>query len=171
MLLRTYREEDAAELFETVNSSRAYLAPWLSWVSKTTKQEHSLQFIQQSQHELHTQQSLAMGIFIDGKLAGGIGMHQWEHALKRAQLGYWLAKAHSGKGIVARSIQALAQHLFDNVGLNKLEIHFVAANKRSAKVAERLGCKVEGIIRQGTIRNGIVEDLIITGLLKSEFQR
>jgi RimJ/RimL family protein N-acetyltransferase len=43
------------------------------------------------------------------------------------------------------------------------------SNKRSAKVAERLGCKVEGVIRQSYFMNGRLDDLVITGLLKTEW--
>ena len=52
--------------------------------------------------------------------------------------------------------------------MNKIEIHFVRTNERSAKIAERLGFKIEGIIRQSTIRNGMPEDVVVAGLLKSE---
>lgn len=168
LLLRTYREEDAAALFDAVNNSRAHLAPWLDWVAKTTKPEHSLQFIKQSLHEQHNQESLAMGIFYNGAIVGGIGMHKWDQPTRRAQIGYWLAKEHEGKGIVTRCAARLADHLFDVIGLNKIELHFVPANKRSAKVAERLGCRIEGIIRQSILRNGMPEDIVVTGLLKSE---
>ncbi len=59
-------------------------------------------------------------------------------------------------------------YLFEKIGLNKIEIHFLPTNKPSAKVAERLGFKVEGIIRQSVMRNGKPEDMVITGLLRSE---
>jgi len=168
--LRSYTAKDAQPLFDAVSYSRQHLHPWLDWVDKTTKPEHSLQFIQQSIHQLNTQEGLTLGIFYDEKIIGGIGMHQWEHNLKRAQVGYWITKEYEGKGIMSVCLEKFADFLFYKTGLNKLEIHFVPANKRSAKLAERLGFKVEGVIRQGFIRNGMPEDLVITGLLKSEWQ-
>ena len=59
--------------------------------------------------------------------------------------------------------------LFNKVSLNKIEIRFIPHNTRSAKVAERLGCKVEGILRQSYLKDGKLEDLVVTGLLKSEW--
>lgn len=171
ILLRSHHVDDAQELFNAVNSSRKHLQPWLEWVDKTTKPEHSLQFIQQAMHQLNAQESLAMGIFYNDKIIGGIGMHHWDRPTKRAQLGYWIVKDYEGKGIINKCLVRFIDFLFEKIGVNKLEIHFIAANKRSARVAERLGCKIEGIIRQSYLRNGKPEDIVITGLLKTEWKQ
>lgn len=169
ILLRTYEVADAQELFDAVNNSRKHLNPWLDWVSKTTKPEHSLQFIQNSFQWQNNQQALALGIFENDKIIGGIGMHQWDQETKRAQIGYWISSGYEGKGIVSHSLVKFIEYLFDKIGLNKIEIHFLQANKRSAKVATRLGFKVEGIIRQSILRNGMPHDVIVAGLLRSEW--
>jgi ribosomal-protein-serine acetyltransferase len=169
LLLRTYEVDDAPALFDAVNQSRSHLHPWLTWVDKATKPEHSLQFIQQSLHELNMQESLALGIFYDAQIIGGVGMHNRDLQTKRAQVGYWISKEYEGKGIIHKCLQEFIKFLFEKIGLNKIEIHFIPANKRSAKVASHLGCKIEGIIRQSIIRNGIAQDVVIAGLLKSEW--
>jgi ribosomal-protein-serine acetyltransferase len=168
-LLRTYEADDARELFNVINGSRQHLHPWLDWVDKTTKPEHSAQFIQQSLHEANMQEGLALGIFLDERIAGGVGMHHWDLTTKRAQIGYWIAKEHEGKGIITKCLIKFIDFLFEKTGLNKIEIHFLPANKRSAKVAAQLGFKVEGVIRQSIIRNGQPEDMVVTGLLKIEY--
>jgi len=171
LLLRSYQPEDAQELFSVISDSRVHLHPWLSWVDATTKPEHSLQFIQTSLHQLRMQEGLALAIIYNGKIAGGIGMHNWDQSLKKAQIGYWIAKEYEGKGIIKKCLPPFVSYLFDKIGLNKIEIHLMPGNKRSAKVAERLGCKVEGIIRQSILRNGQPEDLVIMGLLKCEWKK
>jgi ribosomal-protein-serine acetyltransferase len=161
--------EDAAELFRAVNESREHLRPWLVWVDSTTKQEHSLQFIQVSLQQQNNQEALALGIFHKRKIIGGIGMHEWDHVLEKAQLGYWVSKDFEGKGIITTCLERFIDFLFDKVGLNKLEIHFVPANNRSATIAERLGFKVEGVLRDSYVINGAFTDLVVTGLLKKEW--
>ena len=96
-------------------------------------------------------------------------MHHWDHSLKKAQLGYWLNKEYEGKGIIHKCLVRFADFLFHKAGLNKIEIHFIPSNTRSAKVAERIGCVVEGVIRQSHLHNGKLEDIIITGLLKADW--
>lgn len=169
LLLRSYHLEDAAELFRAVNESREHLRPWLVWVDSTTRQEHSLQFIQVSLQQQNNQEALALGIFHKRKIIGGIGMHEWDHVLEKAQLGYWVSKDFEGKGIISTCLERFIDFLFDKVGLNKLEIHFVPANTRSATIAERLGFKVEGVLRDSYVINGSFTDLVVTGLLKKEW--
>ncbi len=168
--LRSYTADDAAMLFAAVNNSRPHLIQWLEWVRHTTREEHSLRYIKDTQHQAQMQESLSLGIFYDDKIIGGVGMHQWNHSVKKAQIGYWIAKEYEGKGIVTVCLKHFSQFLFDKVGLNKIEIHFSAANMRSGKVAERLGGKIEGIIRQSVLRNGVPEDVAIAGILKSEWK-
>jgi ribosomal-protein-serine acetyltransferase len=169
LLLRSYHVEDARDLFQAVNESRAHLRPWLIWVDSTTKQEHSLQFIQMSLQQQHSQEALALGIFYNRKIIGGIGMHHWDHVLEKAYLGYWISKEYEGQGIVNKCLERFIDFIFDKVGLNKLEIHFIPSNKRSACVAERLGFKVEGVLRDSYVVNGVFTDIVITGLLKKEW--
>ncbi len=168
MLLRSYEVGDAQELFDLVNESRRHLHPWLDWVVNTTKPEHSLQFIQQSQHKTYEQEALDLAIVHNNKIIGGIGVHHWEQDTKRAQIGYWISAAYEGKGLMNKSLSGFVNFLFDKIALNKIEIHFVRANERSAKIAARLGFKIEGIIRQSTMRNGMPEDVVVAGLLKNE---
>jgi RimJ/RimL family protein N-acetyltransferase len=68
-------------------------------------------------------------------------------------------------------MQRFIPFLFDKVGLNKIEIHFIPANVRSAKIAERLGFKIEGIIRDSYVQHGQFTDLVVTGLLRSEWNK
>lgn len=169
LLLRSFEPEDAQELFRTVDASREHLRPWLPWVDMSTKPEHTLQFIQQSKTQQHNQEGIALGIIYNHGIIGGIGMHNWDHTLKKAQLGYWVAKEYEGKGIIQKCLAAFIDFLFDKLGLNKVEIQFMVNNKRSATVAEKAGFKVEGIIRQSYLMNGTYHDIVITGLLKKEW--
>lgn len=171
ILLRSYQLEDAQELFTAVHANRSHLQPWLDWVSSTTRVEHSLQFIQQSLHQIQSQEGLALGIFHTDRIIGGLGMHQWDHKVKKAQIGYWISKEHEGSGLLYQCLSRFIDFLFGKVGLNKIEIHFVPTNIRSAKLAERLGAKKEGILRESCTRNGQLEDIIAAGLLRKEWKR
>lgn len=170
IILRTYKPEDADGLFTAINASRRHLGIWLDWIKHTTRTEHSMQYIKDSLHQANMQEALYLGIFYDGILVGGVNMYQWDREVKKALIGYWIVKEQEGKGVISICLQYFTRFLFEKTGLNKIEIHFSVANKRSAKVAERLGCKIEGIIRQSALRNGVREDVVVCGLLKSEWE-
>ncbi|XZF13502.1 GNAT family N-acetyltransferase [Chitinophagaceae bacterium MMS25-I14] len=169
--LRTYLPEDAAELFHVVNQSRQHLRTFLTWVDTTTKPEHTTSFIQQSLTDQNDQRALALGIFHNRKIVGGIGLHNWNHYLKKVEIGYWIAKDFEGQGIITRATERFIDFIFDKLGMNKVEIHFMPHNKHSAAVAERLGARVEGVIRESHMFNGKLEDIVITGILKTEWQQ
>jgi len=169
ILLRSYQPDDAAELFLAINGSRLHLRKWLSWVDTTLKPEHSVNFIQQSLIDQHDQRALSLGIFCDRQIIGGIGLHHWDHYLRKAEIGYWITKDFEGKGIITNCASRFIDFAFQKIGLNKIELRFMPHNQRSAAVAERLGAKVEGIIRQSHLFNGKLEDIVVTGILKEEW--
>ena len=171
LLLRSYKPEDAHELFRCVDGSREHLRPFLNWVDHTTRVEHSLQFIQMSIAQQTAGEGMALGIYLqqERRLVGGIGMHQYNRDQKRAQIGYWMASDYCGKGLMSRSAERFVDFLFRKLGLNKIEIHSLPENKRSLALAQRLGARQEGCIRQSYLRFGKLEDIIITGILRREW--
>lgn len=172
LLLRSYKPEDAPELFRCVDASREHLRPFLNWVDNTTRIEHSLQFIQMATTQLTNAEGFALGIYLQENrtLIGGIGMHNYMPEQGRAQIGYWIAKGHEGRGLMLRSAQRFIDFLFQRLQLNKIEIHCLPQNTRSLELARRLGAIEEGRIRQSYLRNGQLEDIVVTGILRQEWE-
>ena len=171
LFLRTYEEEDSAELFALVDRNRIHLRPWLVWVDATIKEAHSLEYIRAARQEQYDQKSVALGIFENDTLIGGIGMHQWDQRLRKAQIGYWLAKDAEGKGILKSSAITFINYLFSNLNLNKIELQYLIKNSRSEAAAKNLGFVTEGILRDHFLMNGIFHDIVTTGLLQREWKQ
>ena len=169
LYLRAWKEPDTDELFALVQENRRHLHPWLPWVEKTTRPEHSRNYILDSLHEIDNQISMGLAIICSGHIAGSVGMHRWNHDTNRAEIGYWIAKPFEGMGIVSNSLTGFISFLFRHAGLNKLEIHYVAGNTRSEAVGRRLGFVTEGVIRKSVLHNGLLEDKVIMGLLRTEW--
>lgn len=170
LILRPYKEEDAPALFNVINTNRQNLRPWLPWVDTTISEQSSLSFIQQSQSEAHEQKGIALGIFLQEEIIGGIGMHKWNQQLKSAEIGYWLSLQHQGKGMLHQCATAFIAYLFGQLQLNKIEVRFHPANKKSAAVAQRLHFSIEGILRDAQITNGLLHDMVVAGLLQREWR-
>jgi ribosomal-protein-serine acetyltransferase len=168
ILLRSHEEADAAELFKVINENRNHLRNFITWVDSTLKPEDSLEFIRTAHQHLHEQKGMSLGIFQHEKLIGGIGMHQWNHTLRKAEVGYWISKQEEGKGIMYDVSKAFIAFLFEQLHLNKIELHFKKENQRSAQLAQRLNFTIEGILRDSIFMNGTLHDLVIAGLLRRE---
>ena len=171
LMLRSFNPEDALELFRAVDSSRAHLSPWFNWVDATTKPEHSLHFIQSAITSQNKGEGLVLGIYLqkERKLIGTIGLHNWNQAQKRAQVGYWITPEYEGKGLMYRIAFRFIDFLFQKMELNKIEMHIMPENKRSLLLAEKLGAVTEGRIRESYLLRNKLEDVIVVGILKQEW--
>jgi ribosomal-protein-serine acetyltransferase len=170
IVLRTYSPEDATTLFHTIETNRAHLRRWLIWVDSTRLEAHSLSFILNAQQQQQEQRSLALGIFRQEQLIGGIGMQDWDHNLRKASIGFWLSKAAEGQGIIQQCAPVFIRFLFEKLDLNKVEIHYLPGNTRSAKAAQLLGFRTEGLLRDSFLMHGGYHDLVITGLLRRDLE-
>lgn len=168
-LMRSYQPADAAALFRAVNKSRQALRPWLNWVDLTTTQQHSLQYIQHALACEHEQRALSLGIFKDQEIIGGLGMQEWDQRLRKAEIGYWIAKDHQRQGLATKAVSRFLDFLFERLKLNKAEIRIIAGNEASRQFAHSLGAKLEGCLRHSVLRHGSFEDLLVFGILKEEW--
>lgn len=169
LALRSFKIEDAIVLFDIINRNRQHLRPWLTWVDQIQSAKEAEQFILDSFTQIDNQAGLELAIIFDGKIIGSVGMQHWNHQLNKAQIGYWITKEFEGKGIMNKCLMQFIKYLFTQVGLNKIEIHFVSSNQKSASVIKRLNAPIEGILRDSYFTNGTLSDLVIAGILKKDF--
>ena len=78
------------------------------------------------------------------KLIGMINYHRRELREKRVDVGWLLLPGGQGKGYMTEAGRALVRHLFDDLGVHKVEALIRPDNKPSAALAERLGFRLEG---------------------------
>jgi [ribosomal protein S5]-alanine N-acetyltransferase len=90
---------------------------------------------------------------------------------KRAELGFALARAHWGKGYMREALPALLAFAFGELDLERLTADADPRNHASIGLLEKLGFVREGFLRQHYRLYGEVQDAIILGLLRGEFER
>ncbi len=127
-------------------------------------------FIKHSLEKFAANNGLAAGIWFRGKLAGVIGLHWIDWANRSTYIGYWLAASQQGRGLVTRAGRALVDYAFVELGLNRVEIRCAVKNKKSRAIPERLGFEAEGINRQAEWLYDHYVDLVVYGLLISEYR-
>ena len=104
----------------------------------------------------------------DGALLGSCGLFQWNRAWRRCTLGYELAPAAQGQGLMAEALHAVLAWGFDpdaGMGLNRVEAMIHPHNKPSLRLVERLGFRREGLLREVAFWGGRHEDLEMHALL------
>lgn len=83
-------------------------------------------------------------------------------------IGYWISEEYEGRGIITASVQKLISYAFEKMGVNRIVILCDSDNERSARVAEKLGFTLEGIIQRDEKRYGAFYNYKIYALLKNE---
>src|SRR5262245_61957044 len=73
------------------------------------------------------------GIWVDGDLAGGVGM-EIDTLANSGEIGYWLAKPYEGRGIITRVCRRFFDLAFDELGLHRMELQAASRNTRSRAV-------------------------------------
>lgn len=168
--LRQLQVEDAPALFQLIHASRKSLRRFLPWVDYTTKEDDSLRFIELMQRKADEEEAVAFGILHDDTLCGVVDLHDWDHALQKAEIGYWLSPAWQGKGIMLHCCKALISYAFSALRLNKVEIRFVLQNDKSAQIPIKLGFTREGILRQSAKLHGHYVDMVVMGMLRPDWK-
>ena len=107
----------------------------------------------------------------NGYLIGSMGVDDLDIAgTHRAEVGYWLAPAYRGKGLISDALGVFVEYAFNNLEVTRLTAHTLDFNKASARVLEKNRFTLEGCLRQHTkTRNGLF-DILAWGLLKSDLE-
>lgn len=103
------------------------------------------------------------------KVIGEIVLYDFR--LKRqADIGYRINKDYWGKGYATEAARAVMKVAFEIMELTRLQIRCFNNNPGSSKVAQKLGFRLEGLIRQAAIIN-VMTDYNIFGYLKDEYNK
>jgi [ribosomal protein S5]-alanine N-acetyltransferase len=89
---------------------------------------------------------------------------------ERAELGYWIGKPYWGNGYCTEAARAVLEYGFTTLKLNRIHAHHFKRNPASGRVLEKLGMVHEGFARQHVKKWDIFEDIVLYGILKSEWQ-
>lgn len=169
--LRLLEERHAQELFALTDQNRAHLRQWLPWVESVQAADDSKRFIKSALEQFASNRGFHTGIWYRGQLAGVLGLHPINWASRHTSMGYWLGAEFEGKGLMTKACRAVADHVFRELKLNRLEIRCAVENTKSRAIPERLGFAQEGVIRQAEWLYDHYVDLVVYGMLASEWSR
>jgi [ribosomal protein S5]-alanine N-acetyltransferase len=109
---------------------------------------------------IHKCPPLRRCIEVDGECAGAIGLHAktdlWRNNM---ELGYWLGKAHHGKGIMTEAIRQMVQLGFETFPeVTRIYASPFGSNPGSQRALEKAGLTLEAKLIGNLVKNGKVED-------------
>ncbi|WP_225822961.1 GNAT family N-acetyltransferase [Streptomyces naphthomycinicus] len=130
--------------------------------------EHAISFTEQIVPDGWAQRSMfTFGVFLTGgELAAMLALTM--RSLGTAEIGFWAAREHRGRGHVVEAALTACRWVFTEVGVDRVEWRAEVGNHASRAVAERAGFTVEGTLRSGVNNKGVRRDCWIGSLLPSD---
>ena len=147
ILLRSWRESDAAALFKYASDPE--VGPRAGWPPHRSVEESReiIRTLFASDHmwaiELKaTGEPIGcMGYFIHGESNIPIGEHD-------AEVGYWVARPYWNKGICSEALRLLIDYCFRKKGFQTLWSDFFPENPASGRVMEKCGFRDTGKVNR-----------------------
>lgn len=106
---------------------------------------------------------------VDGDLVGAINL-SLKPKDQMAELGYWIAHKYWGNGYCTRAALCMIKYGFEELSLNKVYARHLGSNTASGRVMEKIGMSREGIQRQHTMKDCVLQDIVEYSILRAEFQ-
>jgi RimJ/RimL family protein N-acetyltransferase len=108
---------------------------------------------------------------LDGRPIGFSALYGVHHA-QAPELGIVIGERSAwGGGVGTEGMRLTIARGFDELGIHRVLELMLSDNERPRRVAEKLGFKLEGIMRSHVRRDGVLHDVAVYGLLPEDFQR
>lgn len=115
------------------------------------------------------EETFAFAITVDDRVVGSIGVFRQGNIHRQtAELGYYIAEAYWGRGIMTDAVRQICAYVFDKSDIIRIYAEPFAYNIASCRVLEKAGFQYEGTLRSNAVKKGRVIDMKMYSLLKEE---
>lgn len=162
---------------------RQDLPLYVAWLNDSEVRENLMQStpLSQAQEEIWFERNLnrppeeqPLGIEVQTsegwQLVGNCGFMQIDLRHRNAEIGIFIGdKRFWNKGYGSEAMRLMVQYGFNTINLNRVYLYVFETNVRGIRCYEKAGFKHEGRLRQAIFQNGQYIDLLVMGLLRSEW--
>jgi RimJ/RimL family protein N-acetyltransferase len=153
LYIKPCKPGDGVMVHKAINSSIKTLSEWMPFAQKEQTveeveaglRESYAQFILRNDFRLHIYEKDS------GEMAGSTGFHRIDWNTGTVEIGYWGVSSLSGNGYITEAVEELTRFAFLHLAVQRVEIRCDELNISSRRVPERLGYKLEGILRHNSL--------------------
>ncbi len=172
-VVRRYREGDGEILYQLIQDNYSRLYDYFPQTIEAINNKESAEFfVRERLADWLLQREYTFGMW-DNKSADMIGMLRLSHIdwrIPRAELGYFIDKEYTRKGLMTEALRALLRFAFHQLELEKIVLRTSMENIPSQRLARKCGFRREGDLR-GDLRKlgGELIDVMLFGLTRPEY--
>ena len=125
------------------------LHQWMPWANQLPSPEETEKFTRESVAKFTSRQDLTLRLWNHDqtRFIGCIGLHPQSWSPRVFEIGYWIRTSDAGKGLTTEAVIAVTDFAFKIIKADRLFIRCDENNVASARVAEKCGFLLEGILR------------------------
>ncbi len=147
LILRPYSEDDASWYYQMSLRNRGHLQRYESGnvAMSLTSEEHTRKTLGLLATYWNEGTCYFVGVFdkSSGAFVAQVYVGPFNRKPVEFIIGYIADCAHEGRGYVTEAVTAMVASIFDHLGADQVRIHCDEGNKRSRRVAERCGFRLE----------------------------
>ena len=139
--LRRFRSEDVDALFHAVTESLGELRPWMPWAadySRASAEEYLAGSIKSWDEGTEYNYAITIPDAGETVLAGVAGL-MTRIGPGGLEIGYWVHRAYTGRGLATAATAALVEEAFGLPGVDWVEIVHDELNVASGQIPRKLG--------------------------------
>lgn len=146
--IRSLRMRDAGTWQQLRGAHVDWLGPWEATLPPDTQPPFASHraMVRAMLARAKSGQSLPFAVTWEGEMVGLLTVNGIALGSSRsANLGYWVARTHAGRGIIPTAVALICDHLFETAQLHRIEIAIRPENERSLRVVQKLGFTEVGL--------------------------
>ena len=172
VLLRPLVQADVANLSAYVKDESTL---WKYALTPITTDQEFEQYIATAVETRHLKSAYPFIVFdkLQNKYVGSTRFYDIQLNNSSTQFGYtWYSESTWGTGLNEHCKLLLLSFAFETIGFERVEFRADNRNKRSIAAMQKIGCTVEGILRNHLpTSDGTRRDSIVLSMLKEEWPR
>ena len=171
LILRPWTEEDEEGLVELANNwnvarnlSDAFPHPYT--------RESARQWVA-SQTATDAPPARHFAIVFEGRAVGSVGLVPKTDIFRcTMELGYWIGEPFWGRGFASEAVRAVVRWAFaTHPEVAAIQARYFASNPDSGRVLARCGFQLEGRLRDGAIKQGVLHDVLVYSRTRRDEER
>ncbi len=169
--LRICQLTDSNELLSLISKNREILSESFPQSSCLESSEQVDSYIADRAHWATDGTAFYYGVRFknNGQMIGQLQVKRINWESRSAELGYFVDAEYRRRGIASQMIKLVTAELFEIHGFRRLTLRSVLKNEASIKLAEKLGFKREGVLREEFITGkGEIADSVLFSMLRTD---
>jgi RimJ/RimL family protein N-acetyltransferase len=171
LVLRCWEPADAPLLKAATDMSVEHLRPWMPWAAQEpTSLDAKVALLRTFRGNFDLGKDFVYGIFNrdESAVLGGSGLHT-RRGPDALEIGYWIRADAINQGLATEVAAALTRVAFEVNGVQRVEIHCVTENVRSAAVPRKLGYRHEATLTRRIVHGDEQRDEMIWTLFAEQY--